>query len=310
MNDYRRDYTTAGFGRSETWTSYIPLGDQPDRSCMSTNRTLLLEPARQNRTIHTFFNMANSGSAYSCLKGNGFTAEPTFFRQSVKDPISAGLGRFFSTLFGPSNAKTNTDPLAITYERRDLETLPLGVTHEVSGTPLRLKETTPYYDAITRWSAYNGLDPAIVAAQVQQESSFNPKAQHTPSNGNPPSKGLMQLQDGTFAQYGKGVIWDPDNNIQAGTAYLGKLVDTFTNGKLAGTRTRAVPVAGDDVLKCALAAYNWGPVNVAKLQNVYLQSGGPASYAAIEEHLPQITRKYVASILENSVAYRVSGPKI
>ena len=56
----------------------------------------------------------------------------------------------------------------------------------------------------------------------------------------------MQLMPGTAAQMGVTNPFDPTQNINAGTAYLGQLMQRF----------------GDP--RTALVAYNWGPGNVAK----------------------------------------------
>lgn len=87
-----------------------------------------------------------------------------------------------------------------------------------------------------------GLDPDIVTRLIQTESSWNPNAGS--SKG---ARGLMQLTPITAKEMGYDEVpMDPIENIRAGIGYLSKLHKRF----------------GD--YPKALAAYNWGPTNVAK----------------------------------------------
>lgn len=84
------------------------------------------------------------------------------------------------------------------------------------------------------------LDWALLDRQVQQESSWNPKA--VSKSG---AKGLMQLMDGTARDLGVTDPFDPAQNLEGGCRYLRMMLDRF----------------GD--YDKALAAYNWGPKNLA-----------------------------------------------
>lgn len=113
-------------------------------------------------------------------------------------------------------------------------------------------EKTPYAEYINRYAREQGVSPAIVAAVMQAESSFQPRAL-SPSG----AYGLMQVIPGTWRQVNQQLkvcssrhagdctvecYYDPELNTRIGTAYLGQLNQQF---------------AGDMVL--ALAAYNAGP---------------------------------------------------
>lgn len=99
-----------------------------------------------------------------------------------------------------------------------------------------VQQLSPYYD----------LDPALVMAVIQAESSFNPKAR-SPKG----AKGLMQLMPGTARRFGVSDIWDPLKNLNGGMAYLRWLLDHF-----------------DGDLTLALAGYNAGEHAVERYQGV------------------------------------------
>jgi soluble lytic murein transglycosylase-like protein len=80
------------------------------------------------------------------------------------------------------------------------------------------------------------LDPDLVLAVVQVESNFDPSAR-SPKN----AQGLMQLIPETAERFGVENVWDPEENLRGGMAYLRWLLDHF-----------------DGDLKLALAGYNAG----------------------------------------------------
>jgi|CXWL01.1.fsa_nt_gi soluble lytic murein transglycosylase len=106
------------------------------------------------------------------------------------------------------------------------------------------------------------LEPRLVQAVIQVESGYNPRAV-----SNKGAKGLMQLIDGTAADYAVVNPFDPADNIRAGSAYLRKLWDDF----------------GD--LPIALAAYNAGPGAVAKY-------GGIPPYAETKDYIARVLHLY------------------
>lgn len=82
----------------------------------------------------------------------------------------------------------------------------------------------------------------LIVAIIYYESHFNPKA--VSSSG---AKGLMQLMDFNS----KGINpFDPNANIQAGTALMARLLKKYNS------------------IELALAAYNAGEGNVAKYNGV------------------------------------------
>ncbi len=115
-----------------------------------------------------------------------------------------------------------------------------------------------YASIIASAAATHGLDPKLIAAVVQAESGFN--AQAVSPVG---AQGLMQLMPATAAELGVRDAFNPEQNIQAGSRYLKRLLDRYD---------------GDTGL--ALAAYNWGMGNLERHP----------------ERMPQETINYVAKI--------------
>jgi len=90
------------------------------------------------------------------------------------------------------------------------------------------------------------LDPNLVFAVIEAESSFNPKAL---SSGN--VQGLMQLIPATAERFGVENVWDPEQNLKGGMAYLRWLLNHFK---------------GD--VELALAGYNAGERVVERYQGI------------------------------------------
>jgi len=106
----------------------------------------------------------------------------------------------------------------------------------VRGAQLKV---TPYADMISAAAQAHGVDPILVQALIQVESNYKPRARS--SKG---AMGLMQLMPATAEQYGADPLV-PEQNIDAGTQYLGALIHKY--GKYRNG------------LKRAIAAYNAGP---------------------------------------------------
>ncbi len=103
-------------------------------------------------------------------------------------------------------------------------------------------KVTSLWPLITQQANQHKIDPALVAAVIQQESGFNANA--TSKAG---AQGLMQLMPATAKSLGVTDSLDPAQNIAAGTKYLSQKLSEF-NGN--------IPLA--------LAAYNAGSGAVKK----------------------------------------------
>ena len=123
----------------------------------------------------------------------------------------------------------------------------------------------PIYQHIVDWVERLApgfkLDPTLVLAVIRVESNFNPQAL-SPKN----AQGLMQLIPATAERFGVNDVWNPEENIRGGMAYLRWLLDHFD---------------GDMIL--ALAGYNAGEGAVARY-------GGVPPYAETQAYVQKITQ--------------------
>ena len=113
-----------------------------------------------------------------------------------------------------------------------------GIETMGAGPTVSLK----FYDVIAEAAETHDVHPALIAAVIRAESNFNPKAVSYAG-----AKGLMQINPPTQRYLRLKNVFDPRQNIQAGSRYLRLLLDKFE---------------GD--LPMAVAAYNAGPGAVAK----------------------------------------------
>lgn len=136
-------------------------------------------------------------------------------------------------------------------------------------------------------SARSGLDPALVAALIRQESSFTAHA--TSPAG---ARGLMQLMPTVggsiarrlgFAPWDAVLLYQADVNVQLGTRHLAAALAKYAQ------------------IGQALAAYNAGDSRVAR----WSDNAGGYDAELFVERIPFIeTRDYVRIILRNRELYR------
>lgn len=130
---------------------------------------------------------------------------------------------------------------------------------------LEVKYASEIIDASQR----HGVEAALIAAVIQAESNFNPKAR-----SNRGAMGLMQITTPTQRYLKLKNAYDPKQNVDAGAKYLSELLERFR---------------GD--LVRAIAAYNAGPGAVSK-------------YAGVPPYSE--TRKYVKKVLSFLDFYRTT----
>jgi soluble lytic murein transglycosylase-like protein len=121
----------------------------------------------------------------------------------------------------------------------------------------------PYANFITESARAHGVAPELVASVIAVESNFNPNAVSGRS-----ARGLMQLMPQTAARFGVTRVFDPQQNIEAGTKYLKELLLRY-NGDLALT----------------LAAYNAGPDRVEQYRSV-------PPYRETRDYVRRVTEKF------------------
>ena len=177
------------------------------------------------------------------------------------------------------------------------------------------KNADKYRAAVLRYAEQYQVSPSLVFAIMRTESNFNPFAVSSV-----PAFGLMQLVPRTGGRdayrRAKGVdetpapeyLFDPDNNIELGTAYLSVLASGHL-GRITNPVSREY---------CVIAAYNTGAGNVfkafgggkGKAFDEINRLDPAAVYDRLRSSLPyQETRNYLAKV----VGYRkgflaASGP--
>jgi hypothetical protein len=154
--------------------------------------------------------------------------------------------------------------------QHDTRTLTLEVTKEEF-----FRTRVPYGSIIYREATKNQLAPELVAAVVEAESDFRPRLI---SGKN--AQGLMQIVPSTGELLGAGNLFDPEQNIAAGSKYLKYLIDRF----------------GD--LHLALAAYNAGEGNIEKF-------GGVPPFPETQNYVQRVsahTRWYRQRVRESFLA--------
>lgn len=118
----------------------------------------------------------------------------------------------------------------------------VGIEPEEVFEPIQepLSDKTPFQKVIRAAAERYGVDADLIHCVVAVESNFDPRAV-SPKN----ARGLMQLLPQTAAHLGVRDVFDPAENVNAGTRYLHELLGKYRNN-----------------LTLALAAYNAGPERV------------------------------------------------
>lgn len=125
---------------------------------------------------------------------------------------------------------------------------------------------------IDRAASESTVHPQLVRAIIVVESAFNPKA--VSRRG---AAGLMQLLPKTARRYGARNVFDPEQNITAGTRYLRDLMARYGNN-----------------LELVLAAYNAGEDAVER----YGKRVPP--FAETRQYVPAVLRIYRALLAAHS----------
>jgi soluble lytic murein transglycosylase len=161
----------------------------------------------------------------------------------------------------------------------------LAAVHVAMPAPYaRLWYPLRYEEIVTGHARNYGLDPALVAAVIYEESRFRADAE-SPTG----AIGLMQLQPDTArgialrtggARFEVADLYDPEINVRYGCWYLRHLLGKY----------------GDE--RHALAAYNAGQANVDEWRREGRQIPFPE------------TREYVDNVLETRAIYRRAYPAL
>jgi len=139
----------------------------------------------------------------------------------------------------------------VSIEPEDHFTAPPAASNPVKG---------PYGNLIRAAAEKHGVDEKLITHVIAVESNFNPRAA-----SHKQALGLMQLLPTTAAKYSVSNIFDPAENIDAGTHYLKDLLSRYSGN-----------------LSLALAAYNAGPETVTKY-------GGIPPFPETQKYVQKIT---------------------
>lgn len=287
MNPFPRDNAPRASGRSSGWLVLIglavlcsPAFAAPaaaaglsgfEKILASSSNAQLTEWGRRyehgegvrksvNRAIRLYCKAAKAGHAeaqyylgYIYAHGRGVKRNDrlaaAWFRAAAKngDRYSANMLRQMRAKPRKTADCLLSNGLPIGAERKR------GTRHPAKG---------PIADLVRALAPEYRLDPDLVLAVVEIESNFDPAAR---SHKN--AQGLMQLIPATAQRFGVNDVWDPEQNLRGGMAYLRWLLDHFE---------------GD--VKLALAGYNAGEQAVRRYRGV-------PPYAETRDYVARIARR-------------------
>lgn len=166
------------------------------------------------------------------------------------------------------------------------------------------KQAQKYQPTVERFAKKFGVSESLVFGVIRTESNFNPFAVSSA-----PAFGLMQLVPSSGGREGykkargrdrapsRDFLFNADNNIELGVAYLGVLFSQQLKDVYNNTSREY----------CVIAAYNTGPSNVLKAfsknRSVALdqinKSRPPQVYDRLVQNLPYAeTRRYIQKVVK------------
>ncbi|MFP4687548.1 MAG: murein transglycosylase domain-containing protein [bacterium] len=239
---------------------------------------------------------------------------------STAEPVLAGqLKNNAGEIVDESNAEQFAEEIieANNISRQKVETEETGeqevVSLDFSLIPNHLVERVArFQERVIKHARAWDLNPSLVFAIIHTESYFNPQAR-----SHIPAYGLMQIVPQTAGKdaynhiygeqklLGPNDLYDPDQNIKFGTAYI----DLLLNRYLTPIENR------ENRLYCAIASYNTGAGNMSRafVDNTSISQAADVInrlspqqiYNKLYRDLPyEETRNYMEKITENQELYR------
>lgn len=153
-----------------------------------------------------------------------------------------------------------------TVEVQAADLLSIEPEDQFAAQPAPAPATGPFGNLIRAAALKHGVDEKIITYLIEVESNFNPRAVSRKQ-----AQGLLQLIPETAARYSVTNIFDPEQNIEAGTHYLKDLLERYRGN-----------------LPLALAAYNAGPDMVTRY-------GGIPPFPETQRYVRQITAKLAST---------------
>lgn len=136
---------------------------------------------------------------------------------------------------------------------------------------------SPYDDLIKKYSKTIGWDWRLLASLIYQESKFSMNV--SSSRG---AHGLMQVKAATAKQFNIDNVFDPEQNIKAGTLLIKRLQKMFDDPGIDSVNR----------IKIVLAAYNSGEGRVIDMRSLARHNGvDPNDWNILKDLIPQMRKR-------------------
>lgn len=311
--DVEKEWQQAEFTNQEIWAAYSPdlqkkqvidfafneirlsyKGQQPDQDQVATDIARLITLSQRQAVERDPVNV-------QLMQGKSRADIP---KQSLLGDVSAVYGSRVEALEKMSQA-------AVQYEQQT-DKGPVTVVKIPLAPELPIKRAQQFLPAAFAAAEKWQIEPALVMAIAHTESHFNPLAR-----SHIPAFGLMQIVPSTAGKdaskliYGEAKLltseqlYNPEFNLQTGTAYMNMLQTRYLKG-INDPQSR---------LYCAIAAYNTGTGNVAKafIGQASMQKSfqfinrldSDQVFNILKKGLPyEETRKYLSKVTDKLEHYR------